>query len=246
MTKPRLDMKLGADPKKTAVLGGLVLLAGYLFYTNVFSEPELPPGAQASKSAVKAPSLLKKQESAEESLTARPAQNAKQSSAPKEFRPSLLPKKGEDRSASDIDPTLRLDLLAKLAQVKIDRVDRSLFDFGPVEAPKPKLPEPAIQVKQVAKAKPFIGPPAPPPPPPPAVKPPPPPIPLKFYGNALPVRGGAKRVFCMQGDDILAPAEGEVIQRRYKIVRINPTSVVVEDLDFKHQQTIAIEEPQKG
>jgi len=50
----------------------------------------------------------------------------------------------------------------------------------------------------------------------------------------------------MQGDEILAPSEGEVIQKRYRIVRINATNVVVEDLNFKHQQTIPIEEAQNG
>ncbi|WP_321475780.1 hypothetical protein [uncultured Paludibaculum sp.] len=243
--KPRLEMKLGADPKKTAILIGLSILAAYLIYSNVFSEPELPPGAKASRPVAKSPSILKKDLPDEEALTARKPQNAGKSTTPKEFRPSLLPKKGEERSAADIDPTLRLDLLAKLAAVKIDRVDRSLFDFGNVEVVRPKLPEPIIPVKQAVARRP-IGPELPPPPPPPAVKPPPPPIPLKFYGSALPIRGGTKRVFCMQGEEILAPSEGEVIQRRYRIIRINATSVVVEDLDYKHQQTIQIEEAQHG
>lgn len=245
--KPRLEMKLGADPKKTAILGALLLLAGYLFYTNVFSEPDVPPGARDAKPVAKGPSLLKKALPAadDEALTAPKQQSVNPKSAPKEFRPSLKPRKGEERSAADIDPTLRTDLLAKLAAVKIERVDRSLFDFGAVEVVKPKLPEPAIAVAKAAPKR-MIGPEPPPPPPPPPVIPPPPPIPLKFYGSAVPVKGGAKRVFCMQGDEILAPSEGEVIQKRYRIVRINATNVVVEDLNFKHQQTIPIEEAQNG
>jgi hypothetical protein len=144
-----------------------------------------------------------------------------------------------------MDPTLRIDRLQKLAAVKVDRADRNLFEFG-MSAPvaqeaKPKLPEPKIVV-----AKRMIGPEPPPPPPPPAVKPPPPPIPLKFYGNLLPKKEGMKRVFCVQGEDILTPTEGELIQKRYRIVRINATNVVVEDVNFKHQQTIPIEEPVQG
>lgn len=236
--KPRLEMKLGGDSKKVAILVGLLLVVAYLFF---FSEPEVPPGARQARPTTKASSILKKDASEEAALTAQKPREAGPSTAPKEFRPSLKPRKGEERSAADIDPTLRLDLLAKLAAVKIERVDRSLFDFGTVEQMKPKLPEPPITVKpQLAKR--MIGPEPPPPPAPPPVKPPPPPIPLKFYGNALPVHGGTKRVFCMQGEEILAPSEGEVIQRRYKIVRINATSVVVEDLDYKNQQTLPIEE----
>lgn len=45
-------MNLGAEPKKIAMLGGLVLVGGYVFYSNVLSGPERPktveqPVAQA-------------------------------------------------------------------------------------------------------------------------------------------------------------------------------------------------------
>jgi hypothetical protein len=50
----------------------------------------------------------------------------------------------------------------------------------------------------------------------------------------------------MQGEEILTPSEGDLIQRRYRIVKINPTSVLVEDVDHKHQQLIPIDEPPKG
>ena len=56
------------------------------------------------------------------------------------------------------------------------------------------------------------------------------------------MRGGVRRVFCMQGDDVLTPGEGEVVQKRYKIIRITPTNVVVEDLEYKNQQTLPIEQ----
>jgi hypothetical protein len=79
------------------------------------------------------------------------------------------------------------------------------------------------------------------------VKPPPPPITLKFFGRSLPVHGGVKRVFCLaNGDEVLSPAEGEVILKRYKIQRITATTVLVEDLDYKNQQTLPIEEPAPG
>jgi len=32
-------MNLGAEPKKIAILGGLALVGGYVFYTNVLSGP---------------------------------------------------------------------------------------------------------------------------------------------------------------------------------------------------------------
>lgn len=239
MKAPRLNVKLGAEPVKVVVLGGLLLLAAYLFYSNAISTPGEGAGTPRPVAKSPAPPPTRAQQNEAEALTAPPKELSVGKAGPREFKPSLKARKGEDRGS--LDPTLRLDLLDKLAAVKVERIERSLFDFGPVEPPKPKLPEPKIEVKKTVAR--MIGPEPPPPPPPPPVKPPPPPINLKFYGNALPVRDGLKRVFCLQGDDILVPAEGEVILRRYKIVKINANSVLVEDLDYQHQQTIAIEQP---
>jgi hypothetical protein len=60
------------------------------------------------------------------------------------------------------------------------------------------------------------------------------------------VRGNDKRVFCLQGDDILTPSEGDLVQNRYRIVRITPTAVLVEDIEHKHQQQIPIDQPPPG
>jgi hypothetical protein len=242
-------MKLSGEPKwKTALLGGLLVLAAYLFYTNVLStgapdgpEQTAAPVAKAetpvAAAAGAASSVTPEREGPKTRRELGPAK-----SGPREFRPSLKPKKGEEANSTDIDPTLRTDLLAKLASVRIERADRSLFDYGAGSDPsKPKLPEPKIVVKAKPAPK-MIGPELPPPPPPPVVKPPPPPIPLKFYGAAIPLKGGLRRVFCMQGEDVLTPGEGEVVQKRYKIIRITPASVVVEDLEYKNEQTLPIEQ----
>jgi len=51
----------------------------------------------------------------------------------------------------------------------------------------------------------------------------------------------------MNGDEVQTPAEGDVLQRRYKIIQINASSVVVEDLEYKNRQTLTIEEaPNRG
>lgn len=230
MKRPRLDMKLGAEPKKVAILAALLVLAAYFFWQNSTpgtspSTPSRPRASAPAPAGGDAPS-------ATAATAARPGVGKR------EFRPSLAPRKDEDRSG--IDPTLRLDLLARLEKVRFESAGRNLFEFGPVEAVKPKLPEPKIEVKNEPK---MIGPEPPPPPPAPPVKPPPPPIPLKFYGIALPVRGNDKRVFCLQGDEILTPTEGDLVQNRYRIVRITPLSVLVEDTQFKHQQQIPIDQP---
>jgi hypothetical protein len=241
MKLPKLDMKAGVEPGKLAILGILVLVGAYLFYTNVLSAPSGPAATPAPRPAA-APPVVAKQAPVAQPLA--PRSNAvvrdrlnPNQAAPRDFRPSL---KASTESAS-ADPTLRLDLITKLAGVQVERVERSLFDFSSIEAPRPKLPEPKIQIAKVKKR--MIGPEPPPPPAPPPVKPPPPPITLKFYGNAMPVAGGPKRVFCIQGDDIHVPSEGDVLMRRYRIVRINANSVLVEDLDYKHQQSVPIDQP---
>jgi hypothetical protein len=59
--------------------------------------------------------------------------------------------------------------------------------------------------------------------------PPPPPIPLKFYGFAS-SPGEPKKIFLKQGEDVFVAGEGEIVNRRYKVIRISPTSVEIQDL----------------
>ena len=73
------------------------------------------------------------------------------------------------------------------------------------------------------------------------VKPQAPPIPLKFYGFTS-ARGGVKRAFFLENEDVFVANEGDVVKRRYKVVRINLNSVVMEDTDFKQQQTLPLTE----
>jgi hypothetical protein len=246
---PKLKMELGAEPKKMVFLGGLLLLAAYLFYSNVFSDPETGPGPAASARPAASQSAgtgaVQQARQAQDSLIATGPRVPDRPRVPggrSEFKPTLKPKEGADPMA--IDPSLRTDLLDRLEKATVSGSQRSLFEFGATPRPEDtikKQPEPKIVVQRK-----MIGPEPPPPPAPPPVKPPPPPINLKFYGSMAPSNNGAKRVFCIDGEDILVPAEGEVIKKRYRIVRINATSVVVEDMDHKNQQTLKIEEPPKA
>ena len=67
------------------------------------------------------------------------------------------------------------------------------------------------------------------------------PITLKFYGFTAPRRDGTKRAFFLDGEDIIVAAEGELVKRRYKVVRIDSGTVVMSDTQFKDDsQTIRI------
>lgn len=221
-------MKIGAEPRKVAVLAALLAVLAYVAYTNFLTGEPSPPAAGSS------PPLARLNLGALREPEARPA--AAPRPALGEFRPSLRADRREARpDPATIDPTLRLDLLARVRSVTLAGGARNLFQFGP--APAPKNPEPKILPK-----------PEPPKPapdnnkPPEPLKPPPPPIPLKFYGYASQGRAGEKRAFFLDGEDIIVATEGELIKRRYKVVRIGVNSAVVEDLEHKHQQTLVLEE----
>lgn len=124
-----------------------------------------------------------------------------------------------------LDPRLRLDLLKLSEETEYKGAGRNIFR---AEAEIPKPIESAIK-----KAE------APPTPPQPTGPPPPPPIPLKFVGFASGT-GEATKVFLTQGDDVFVAAEGEIVNRRYKVLRINSNSVEIEDVLSNNRQTIPL------
>ncbi len=240
------EMKLGADRKRVAMLGGLVLVLLIVWWMNrsdtpapTSPAPAPRPVAQAPAPGIRTPLTRPRTPAGQPGSVVRSAQFGGRSQAVQEFRPSQVFETPID--PAKVDPTLRTDLLAKLQQVHAEGGERSIFDFGQAAAPKPV---------EVAKAKPveskwakgiMSGPVQPPKPPPPAPPPPPPPIPLKFYGFTS-YRQGLKRAFFMEGEDIYVAGEGDTIKNRYKIVRIGVNSAVVEDMQFKHEQTIPLAE----
>jgi hypothetical protein len=229
-------MNVGAEPKKVAILGVLIVIGGYSFYSNVLADPTAgeprPAPARSAVPQVAAPA-------APGPSLAPPARStaprARGSNA--EFRPSLKPRTGSDRiDPTTIDPTLRFDLLAKVQAVEAHGGRRNLFQFGAPPPPPPSNdPEPKIIPKPLAKEEAAEV-----TPPKPAGPPPPPPIPLKYYGYSSQQGQGRKRAFFLDGEEILVAAEGETVKRRYKIVRIGVSSVVLEDTEHKSQQTLPL------
>ena len=232
---------LGAEPLKVAILGGLLVVAAGVYWFN--STPEGP--ATAPVPAAATPAIPTRAPASAASVTpgsgprgaSRSASRSTTRSSIDDFRPSLKLPEGVD--VSRIDPALRLDLLAKVQNVEASGGSRSLFEFS--QAPPPAPP----------KVKPIVPGPAVAPPEPPKpveitsaepVKPPPPPIALKFYGYAGTTRGGARRAFFLDGEDIFVAAENELVRNRYKIVRIGVNSAVVEDTTNQNQQTLPLVE----
>ena len=230
-----LKLKVGAEPKKVAILAGLLVVAFlfYLFNRNPgdSSTPARPAGNTAQ------PSVASKTPVRPVSRTMRVAPGVNQNS--REFRPKF----GKNAiDPSSVDPTLHLAELAQLQNVKVEGTTRSsLFDFasGP-----PTLLSAVKEPDKIVPAKPPVGPMPPPPPPPPPPIPDAPRIPLKFYGFVNPAKVSPKRAFFLLNDEIIIANEGDLVSKRYKIVRIGVNSAVVEDTQFKGnntQQTLPLE-----
>jgi hypothetical protein len=145
--------------------------------------------------------------------------------AKKPAPPRASTKKGRKLPlVTSLDPTLRFDLLKSSEDQEYTGGKRNIFQPQAEEIPKPI-------VSAVKKPEPQVFTPPPPPPPPP--------IPFKFYGFSN-KPGEGKRIFLSNGDDVFIGAEGEIINRRYRIVRITNSSVEIEDILNNNKQTIPL------
>jgi hypothetical protein len=128
--------------------------------------------------------------------------------------------------APRLDPTLDLDLLNHSEQIKYAGNGRNIFVAGSVakiETPKSSGATDAAQAGM--RPLPNI--------------PPPPPITLKFFGFAN-RPGETKKVFLSQGEDIFIASEGEIVDRRYRVLRISPNAVDVEDVINNNRQSLPL------
>jgi hypothetical protein len=123
-------------------------------------------------------------------------------------------------AAGSLDPTLRYDWLKASEDTKYQGAGRNIFR-AQIEIPKPivkiRPPEPVV----------------------PQGPPPPPPINLKFFGFAN-KPGEAKKIFLSEGEDVFIAGEGDIVNRRYRILHITPVSVEVEDVLNNNRQSIPL------
>jgi hypothetical protein len=128
------------------------------------------------------------------------------------------------------DPTLRIDEITASQKREYAGKSRNIFNYGRMQVVE-KPPEKPAEVVD----------PDPPPPPPP------PPPPFKFYGIATNQATGRKRAFFTNGDDIWIAEEGQMIDRRFKLISIGTASAEVEEIATGRRVTMPLEElPQAG
>jgi hypothetical protein len=230
-------VNLGADPKKTAWLAGILVIGGGLIYYADFSSSDSSgPAPAVSTSHTPAPAASRSP------VRLADRRRVTNQGLIQDWKPRLGPKNPEDRpDPATIDPTLHLDLLAKVQAVEAAPAGRNLFVFGTPPAPPPTAAMLAMpKVGQIAVNHPA--------PPPPVINPGPPPAPtapamtFKYYGYKVSKTDGHKAAFLLDGDDILIAGENDTVKRRYKVVKIGVNSITIEDTQFKSTQTLQLQE----
>lgn len=131
-------------------------------------------------------------------------------------------------TAAQLDPTLRMGPMLVTEALVYSGGGRNIFSASsvPVEIPKAIAP---------ARPKAVL----PPPPLVPQGPPPPPPIDLKFFGTSS-LENGHRQAFLLHGEDVFLATDGEIVQRRYKVLSVSANSVLVEDMTNNNRQTLPL------
>jgi len=205
-------MRLTPDQqKKGGLIAAFALIAVGVLYYDFHDDSTPPPAAPAVTAPVNSPS------SAKTPVVAVPPGNVAGAAA-----------KHLGTTSAQLDPTLRMEAMLVTESLVYSGSGRNIFSASsvPIDIPKP-----------IAPARPKPGP--PPPPPPPPGPPPPPPIELKFFGTAT-APNGTRRAFLLHGDDVFLASDGDIVQRRYKVISIGANSIVVEDMANNNRQTLPL------
>ncbi len=204
-------MKLGAENSKKTIAAGALFLLAIVMFVRMLSGSSSSGAASATSATGTAPAPTRQ---ARRAATTRKGVRSKAEKASGPVTPSL-------------DPRLNLAQLKETEETPYDGKGRNIFMA--TEEPKIEIPK---QVASGFKEPEKVVNPGPPPPPPP------PPINLKFFGFAS--GPDHKKVFLAQGDDVFVASEGDIVQRRYKIVKINNNNIEVLDVLSNNRQTIPL------
>lgn len=211
-------LRVGVDPKVIVI--ALLAIAGFLFWYN-----SRDGGDAAENTATPAPATA---------ASAPAVQTPARQGTASQDR-GILAFHKIDPTRGDIDPTLRLDLLARLQRIELGAAGRDIFETGPSPAALAAMARtirgPVVQPKPiVAATRPIMAPVRP------VVN-----IPLKYYGFVKPSnRTHPNRGFFLDGDNVLVASEGEIVKKRYLVVELTPNIAKVEDIDLKQGQTLPV------
>jgi hypothetical protein len=127
---------------------------------------------------------------------------------------------------NNLDPTLHKEILENSRKVKYEAGGRNIFTMQ-----ADPVPTPNANIRVVATPTPVPTP------------TPFPPIPLKFFGSQN-KPNEPRRVFLSEGDaasgTVFVAKQGDIVDRRYRVVQINTATVVIEDVLTGNKQTIPL------
>jgi hypothetical protein len=208
-------MRIGTeDKKKLTVLGvvGVFGIAAAVYIYSQLSTPDAPPvAAPVVVTGPKAPVVAKP------AVRSVPSGNIVGGVA-----------KSLGTTSAQLDPTLRMGPMLVTESLVYSGNGRNIFSMmsAPIAIPKPIAP---VRPKGPEVAV-YMPPPGPPPPPP---------IDLKFFGTET-LADGKRRAFLLKGEDVFLASDGDIVQRRYRIVTVSANSVLVEDMANNNRQTLPL------
>jgi hypothetical protein len=127
--------------------------------------------------------------------------------------------------AASLDPTLHSEWMEQAESLEYSGRGRNIFSQFSAPPPIEQVKAPVRPTPTVAEA--------------PQGPPPPPPIDLKFFGYESHT-DGSRKAFLLHGDDVFIASEGDIVDHRYKVLKIAPFSVQVEDLPYKNAQPLPL------
>jgi hypothetical protein len=125
---------------------------------------------------------------------------------------------------------VKLELLQQ-KRPELEEADRNLFRFQPRPAPPaPAAAKPPAPIQPVSPA-PVV----------PLGPPPPPPISLRFIGLVdAPTQAGRIGILSDGRGNIFYGKDGDIIEGRYKVLKVSPDAVELSYLDGRGRQTIRL------
>jgi hypothetical protein len=226
-------MKLGAENRRKTIiagsLGAVALVCVVYMYNALFggSSPTPPPSVAPIAAA---PATNSKPAAPAVGVTGPATKGASSGGVGLGAAPGVAATKLASTSSS-LDPTLDETAMLRTESLVYSGTGRNIFSaiYTPPPPPMPKN-VPSARPKQPA----YV------PPPQPTGPPPPPPINLKFFGTAK-RQNGVLQAFLLQGENVYLASPGDIVARKYRIERIDRTSIQVTDLQNNNTQTLPLQ-----
>jgi hypothetical protein len=217
-------MKLGAENRNKTIAATVLGILAILFFVRMLStftgDTQAAGPALGNAAGVNAATAAASQPNPPSSGRASTTRQRVRNSNSKDKRVA-----GATLTHS-LDPRLNLALLEQSEKITYSGTGRNIFKMEPEPPPIEK----PLASAETPKPDRFV----------PQGAAPPPSIPLKFYGWAS-KPGETRSVFLSSGGgDVFVAREGDIVNRRYKIVRIQPNTVEVEDMLTNARQNLPL------